>query len=329
MSTVITREFGYAGFSPEIIRIITTATLTQVTTAGWYNNSPIAGESLANVDVVLVCYAYASSSQTTRMFSVSISSTGIVTLALNDSSVVLPTIANHIATYTNTSGGLSEDPATAISGGNIQAGLSGTAGSLISFPGTAAKGSFVFKGVANTGNTVTTLSNNAMGQVSTINVPDPANAIGQLLIGATATPLVNGNFPQNSGTAGLVVDSGLAVSNVVSKAAVNTFSGVGSIILPKVNGTEAGNAVTASGVAGLITTSSLSTAGGSAYAITWTNTVMTATSVVLLTIAGGTNTTENITLKIVPGAGTSTLTIYNNTAATALNGTIFISYLVI
>jgi hypothetical protein len=127
----------------------------------------------------------------------------------------------------------------------------------------------------------------------------------------------------------LMIDSGLAVSNVVSKVAVNTFTGVGSIILPKVNGTESSNAVTASGVAGLITTSSLTTAGGGSYAITWTNTVMTATSVVLLTIAGGTNTTENITLKIVPGSGSGTLTIYNNTAATALNGTIFISYLVI
>jgi hypothetical protein len=327
MSTSITREQGYTGFSPEIVRIVTTATLTQVTTAGWYNNSPISGESLSNVDVVLICYAYASSAQATELFSVAISATGVVTLSLAESSVVLPTIANHIATYTNTSGGLSEDPATAISGGNIQAGLSGTAGALSSFPGTASKGSFVFKAVANTGNTITTLSNDAMGQASVISIPDPANAVGQLLVGATATPLVSGNFPQNSGTAGLVVDSGLAVSNVVSKAAVNTFSGVGSIILPKVNGTEATNAVTASGVAGVITTSSLTTAGGASYAITWTNTVMTSTSVVLLTIAGGTNTTENITLKVIPGSGTATLTIYNNTAATALNGTIFISYL--
>ena len=123
MTTVITREQGYAGFSPEIVRIVTTSTLTQVTTAGWYNNSPISGESLSNVDVVLICYAYASSAQATELFSVSISATGVVTLVLAESSVVLPTIANHIATYTNTSGGLSEDPATAISGGNIQAGF--------------------------------------------------------------------------------------------------------------------------------------------------------------------------------------------------------------
>lgn len=108
----------------------------------------------------------------------------------------------------------------------------------------------------------------------------------------------------------------------------NNLTSTGSIVAFKVNGTEAANAVTANGMAGLLTTSALTTAGGASYAITWTDSFITASSVVLLTIAGGTNTTENITLKCVPGAGTATLTIYNNTAATALNGTILISYLV-
>ena len=96
----------------------------------------------------------------------------------------------------------------------------------------------------------------------------------------------------------------------------------------KGNGTESSNAVTATGNAGVITTSSLSTAGGSTYAITWTNTSITTTSVIVLTISGGTNTTQNITFKVVPGSGSATLTIYNNTASTALNGTILISYAV-
>lgn len=212
--------------------------------------------------------------------------------------------------------------------GNIQAGLSGTAGDFISFPATASTGSFIFKAVSNSGNTNTTLSNDAMGQASVINIPDPANAIGQLLIGATATPFVNGNFPKNSGTAGLMVDSGIAVVELMQLNAVNTLTGTGQIILVKANGTEAANAVTASGNSGVITTSSLTTAGGSSYAITWTNTLITATSVIGLTIMGGTNTTENITLKATAGSGTSTLTIYNNTTATALNGTILIGYTV-
>ena len=185
--------------------------------------------------------------------------------------------------------------------------------------------------------------------------------------GNVLLPVVSGDVPVFNGTAGQIKDSGASLSdatktkfvmasgavtagnlavyadtsgtvgqstailatNVVVKNAPNTFTGTGSVILPKVNGTEATNAVTASGVAGVITTSTLTTAGGSSYAITWTNTVMTATSTVLLSIQGGTNTTENVTLKIAPGSGTATLTIYNNTAATALNGTILIGYLLV
>jgi hypothetical protein len=53
-----------------------------------------------------------------------------------------------------------------------------------------------------------------MGQASVISVPDPGNAAGQFLVGATATPFVSGNFPQNSGTAGLMVDSGIPVNTL-------------------------------------------------------------------------------------------------------------------
>jgi hypothetical protein len=97
----------------------------------------------------------------------------------------------------------------------------------------------------------------------------------------------------------------------------------------KANGTEATNTVTANGTAGVITTSSLTTAGGANYAITWTNSFINSSSVILLSIMGGTNTTQNITLNATAGSGTSTLTIYNISAATALNGTIFISYMII
>lgn len=100
------------------------------------------------------------------------------------------------------------------------------------------------------------------------------------------------------------------------------------ITVTKVNGTEAANVVIASGGAGVIATSSLSAGGGATYVITWTNTLITTTSGIALQVVGGTNTTQNITMTCVPGSGSAVLTIFNNTAATALNGTIFISYLV-
>lgn len=128
-----------------------------------------------------------------------------------------PTVANHIAVFSNTSGNLADDVATAINGGNIQAGLSGTAGTLASFPAAASQGSLVVAAVANTGDTVTTVSNVAMGQASVVSIPDPANALGRFVIGATATPFVSGEFPVASGTGGLMVSSGLAAADIQNK----------------------------------------------------------------------------------------------------------------
>ena len=165
---------------------------------------------------------------------------------------------------------------------------------LLLYPRTASKGSLQIEATANTGNTQIMVTNAAFGQASTLTIPDPGGAAANFVLDHGTTTLATG----------------------------------ASIVAHKVNGAESSNAVTASGMAGVITTSSLSTAGAASYAITWTNTFISTTSVVFLTISGGTNTTENITFTVVPGSGSATLTIYNNTAATALNGTIFISYLV-
>lgn len=140
--------------------------------------------------------------------------------------------------------------------------------------------------------------------------------------------VVSGNVASYADTAGTVTDSGIIATSVMKTTAVNTMAAASSIILAKVNGTEASNAVTASGVAGVITTSSLTTAGGANYAITWTNTAITSTSVIGLTTLGGTNTTQNYKMVVVPGSGTATLTIYNLTASTAFNGTLLIGYTV-
>lgn len=282
-------EIGTVGSAPGTLLLHTTDTFSTITSAGYIQKvGQASGAYPKPTDFVFVNYSGGSG-----LFTIS-NSNGVFTLVQDGSPVTTPTTANHIATYTNTSGSLSEDANPAINGGSIQAGLSGTAGSLISYPATASKGSLALTAVANTGNTATVISNAPMGQASTITIPDPAAA-----------------------TAKFMLDHG-----------TNTMAAGSSIVLAKVNGTESSNAVTASGVAGVITTSALTTAGGSSYAITWTNTAISATSVVLLTIAGGTNTTENVTLKCVAGSGTATLTIYNNTAATALNGTILINYLV-
>src|SRR5205823_4356790 len=82
-----------------------------------------------------------------------------LTATTSPGGVILPTITNHIATYNDTLGTLTEDPVTAISGGNIQAGLPGTAGYLASFPATVLKGSLRLVAASNAGNTVTQIIN--------------------------------------------------------------------------------------------------------------------------------------------------------------------------
>lgn len=324
---------GLASVNPSVIYILTNDTYATVTATGYLTLSAQQGNTYRNDQMALV---YTSDDgpvwlKVVITYSGSTVLNSVVSLVAPSipGTVTLPTIANHFIGSTDTEGTLANITGTMIQDGSIQAGRSGIAGALISYSSTAARGSFIFQATANTGNTNTTLTNAAMGQASTVTIPDPVNAAGRLLIGATATPFVSGNFPVASGTGGLMVDSGVAAAQLMRLNAVNTMTGSGQIILVKVNGTEAANAVTASGNAGVITTSSLTTAAGGTYSITWTNTLITATSVIGLTIQGGTNTVFDVVFSVVPGSGTATLVIHNVGPTDPLNGTILIGYTVL
>ncbi len=64
----------------------------------------------------------------------------------------------------------------------LNLGASGTAGTLNIFPATASKGHLQLIATNNTGNTVTTITNAAMGQASVISVPDPGNATAAFVL---------------------------------------------------------------------------------------------------------------------------------------------------
>lgn len=306
---------GTIGVKPRIVYIDTNDTLVQVTATGYLNQSVQEGFSFNEDDMALVSTRTTPSSTSIQVGWLEISKSGenwSLVPTNTPGSVVLPTIANHIATYTNTTGRLSEDPATAISGGNIQAGLSGTAGTVSSFPSASASGKLVLSGVANTGDrTVTisnaahaanatytipdagasntsfilsragaaliqhitdgdfkvsagdilaglnvtatgkgfisfpntinsgifkfqavdnsgnffvTLSNASHGQATIYSIPDAGNALGRVLVGATATPFVSGNFPVSSGVAGKMVDSGVSATDLQNKTNIKAQS---------------------------------------------------------------------------------------------------------
>ena len=326
---------GLASVNPEVIYILTSDTYATVTTTGYLTQQAAQGFTFNNQQMALV---YTSDDgpvwlKVVITFSNATIQNIVVSLAETTSpgDVVLPTITNHIIVSTNAAGTLANLTGTAINNGTIQSGLlaGGVVGSFVAYPTTTLSGFLQISPTVNSGgNFNTTITNAAsVGQTQVISVPDVGAATGQFV--AKTAPFVSGNFPQNSGTAGLVIDSGLAVSNIVSKIAANTFSGSGQITLAKANGTEASNAVTASGNAGVITTSSLNTAAGATYSITWTNTKITSTSVIGLTIQGGTNTVQSIVFTCVPGTSTATLVINNIGPTNPLNGTIFIGYTVL
>lgn len=158
--------------------------------------------------------------------------------------------------------------------------------------------------------------------------------------GEVVFPVVDNHFAAFDGSGGQIADLGylpsdstktrvvMASSSTTTNAFATFADTTGTIKnIVKTNGTEVAGSVTASGNAGVITTSSLSTAGSGSYSITWTNTYISSSSVIQLSLMGGTNTNKGIMLQAVAGVGSATLTVYN-LSGSALDGTVLIGYTV-
>ena len=230
---------GSVGINPNFKFMVVGDNLATVTTAGYLNQVNLESYPLQSTDLISAFYNFNPVTQagTYGLFGVAISN-GVITLSQASfaGEVTLPTIPGHIATYTNVSGGLSEDAATAINGGNIQAGLSGTAGTLASFPATAAKGSLVLAGVANTGNTNTTISNAAMGQATVVSIPDPGvTTTNFILANSAAFQVIAGGLQVNSG--GLAAGSGTLGGGSNGIESYSPTAHMGGIELVAINNT--------------------------------------------------------------------------------------------
>ena len=105
----------------------------------------------------------------------------------------------------------------------------------------------------------------------------------------------------------------------------------GSVLTVKANATQSGSAFTANGQSGVLTTSSLTTAAAGTTALTFNNSKITSTSVILVSLMGGTNAIPGVQLSCVyASAGVATLNITNNNVAgSELSGTLLIGYAVL
>lgn len=280
-------QAGQSGVLPSIIYILTNDTIAEVTTAGYLNGLVSSNIPLREEMMALVTTKTTPNATSTQVAWLEVTKSGdnwSLTSSNGPGSVTLPTIQNHIAVYNNTTGGLGEDAATAINGGNIQAGLSGTAGFLASFPPTAASGSLRLVAANNAGDTVTQITNASMGQATVLTIPDPAAATANMLVAPAA--LVNNNLVKASGIAGLVVDAGARL-----------ISGVTAVY-------GGGGTSNAFAVVGLS-----ATAHGSAVIRTSTNAVS------IVSAVPGTNTLT-VTFSADPGANTTVDYIYTTAPQT-------------
>ena len=187
---VQTSQTGLVGVLPSISYIYTNDSEGTILSAGYLNH-----EVQQGLQFSLPCIA-AVTTQDTLQSPPQVGWYQVVHVAGNWSlvaigspgDIILPTITNHIATYTNTTGTLSDDAATAINGGNIQAGLSGTTGYLSSFPSVANKGSLRVIANNNIGDYVNILTNASSASARTWTLPD---ASGTIALTSGASGIVN------------------------------------------------------------------------------------------------------------------------------------------
>ena len=313
-------EVGLVGVEPSIVYILTNDTLAEVTAAGYLNKVQANGAQLSESSVCLVTTKTTPSATTTQVgwlevsYDVVLKNWSLVSGAA-PGSVTLPTIANHISVFTNVTGAMANDVATAINGGNIAAGLSGTAGALHSYPSTASKGKLILAAVANTGNTDVTLSNAAHGQATVVTIPDGGAAAASVLLTKSAgtQAIATGSLSLTLGN--LTAAAGNIAATLGSVAAGTTVTGGTGVVATTGNVVAtAGNVVAgSSGAPGTLVSFPATAANGTlivaalnagaAFNTTIRNSVMGQASVVSIPDPGA------ATANFILSAATTTQTI--------------------
>jgi len=252
---------GQVGIKPGSVKMVTTDNLATITAAGYLNGVGLQITpqlQLAPSDVIECLYSYNSITDvgTLAYFMPSISN-GVITLDIweNPGNVLLPVIANHIAVFNGTSGQITDDAATAINGGNIQAGLSGTAGYFASFPATAARGSLRLVAANSVGDTVTQITNASQAAARIYTIPDGGQSASSFLLtdSAGTQTIATGSLALTLGS--LTVAAGNIAATLGSVAAGTTVTGGTGVVATTGNVVaSAGNVIAgAAAAAGSVT----------------------------------------------------------------------------
>src|SRR5688572_4628699 len=130
-------------------------------------------------------------------------------------------------------------------------------------------------------------------------------------------------------TGPLLIRRAASGSNPITWTTFLTISPGGVVTYDSGTATAIAGAATLSKPSGTITSESLTTAAGADYGFMLTNTLISATSKVFVTVDTGSNTTEGISVqRVTPGSGSVGIIVRNTHASAAWNGTIKISFVV-
>jgi hypothetical protein len=200
---------------------------------------------------------------------------------------------------------------------------------------TAIVGATTITGVTGiTGATTVTGALASTGQLSTTR--DPANGTN-----TSASLLVNpatsaANEPLlgilDNGTTRFLVDKegDATLAGLLTANGGITLGADDVLTLDSDVATAVAGAATLNKQSGIITSEALTTAAAAAYTLTLTNSVVSTSSRVLVSVANGTNAAGIPVLSTVtPGSGSVVIVIYNLHAADALNGTLKVSFVVV
>lgn len=131
--SIVTDTTGQVNVNPRRVKIVTTDSLGTVTTAGYLNKTALSTFPIYPTDIFDIDYAWviATNSGSYGEFLPTFSN-GVITLSQASSNdVLLPTVANNIATYTNTTGQLSENANNALNAISTSSATPGTLRSII------------------------------------------------------------------------------------------------------------------------------------------------------------------------------------------------------
>lgn len=160
------------------------------------------------------------------------------------------------------------------------------------------------------------------------NFSGPVNSVAGFEVNGTAITAT----PSELNTLTGVTAGTAAASKAVVLDANKGIAGIVNISVDTGTKTAAATAgaATLNKTQGAITSEALTTAAGSDYVLTLTNSAVAAADMVIAEVQNGTNTTEGLSVhRVQPASGSCVIRVRNTHAADALNGTIVIKFLVI